>query len=64
VNAVALHDIRVVVLAPTTQNNPLEQLRQFNSEGLCLNAMLNASNPNASQYLESNLYPVETPTPK
>ena len=50
-------DLTLLVLAQTQTNSTFETLRQFNGEGLCLQAMNRVENE--SMYLDSNCYPVE-----
>lgn len=56
-DAKGLHAMSVIVLAQPSPKSPFESMRQFDADGLCLNALVGKGNPNAALYLESNLYP-------
>jgi len=57
-NAVTPHKMCVIVLARESADtdSEYEQMRQFNEDGLCLNALMGEGNPNMAQYLDANLY--------
>ena len=59
VDAVTPQGLCVIVLARVSADtdSEYEQIRQFDADGLCLNAMMGKDNPNAALYLDSNLYP-------